>query len=212
MRLHYTKAMALVDADFSPTVEGAFSGYAAATGNVDLGNDIILKGAFEDFLKKAKPERVRVLWQHRQDMPIGKSIFMREDDNGLAVEGELLLDIDKAKEARTLIKNNAIDGLSIGYTVDDYTYDNQTRIIKKLTVHEYSFVTFAMNPSAIVNDMKSCKLDSIRDIEHYLRDVCMLSRSDAKTLISRIKTVRDESDDFSEIAASLMKLNKTLRG
>ncbi len=212
MRLHYTKAMALVDADFSPTVEGAFSGYAAATGNVDLGNDIILKGAFEDFLKKAKPERVRVLWQHRQDMPIGKSIFMREDDNGLAVEGELLLDIDKAKEARTLIKNNAIDGLSIGYTVDDYTYDNQTRIIKKLTVHEYSFVTFAMNPSAIVNDIKSCKLDSIRDIEHYLRDVCMLSRSDAKTLISRIKTVRDESEDFNEIAASLMKLNKTLRG
>lgn len=212
MRLHYTKAMALVDADFSPTVEGAFSGYAAATGNVDLGNDIILKGAFEDFLKNAKPERVRVLWQHRQDMPIGKSIFMREDDNGLAVEGELLLDIDKAKEARTLIKNNAIDGLSIGYTVDDYTYDNQTRIIKKLTVHEYSFVTFAMNPSAIVNDIKSCKLDSIRDIEHYLRDVCMLSRSDAKTLISRIKTVRDESEDFNEIAASLMKLNKTLRG
>lgn len=212
MRLHYTKAMSLVDDNFDAIKEGEFKGYAAATGNVDLGGDIILKGAFSDFLKTAKAERVRILWQHKMDCPIGKSLFMREDDNGLQVEGELLLDIDKAREARTLIKNNAIDGLSIGYTVDDYIYDNETRIIRKLTVHEYSFVTFAMNPSAIVNDIKSCTLDTVRDIEHYLRDVCMLSKSDAKTLISKIKTVRDEPKDFNDIAASLIKLNQTLRG
>ncbi len=212
MRLHYTKALSLVDSNFKEAGDGAFSGYAAVTGNVDLGGDIILKGAFSEWLDKADPSRVRVLWQHDWDKPIGKTLSMREDDNGLAVDGELLLDIQKAQEARTLVKNNAIDGLSIGFRIDDFSYDNDTRIIKKLSVMEYSFVTFAMNPNALVNDMKSCKLDTVRDCEHYLRDVCKLSRSEAKTLISKIKAIRDDEPNYDELAASLVKFNQTLRG
>ena len=69
-----------------------------------------------------------------------------------------------------------------------------------------------MNPNAIVNDMKSAKLDTVRDCEHYLRDVCKLSRSEAKTLISRIKQSRDDEPNYDDIAASLLKLNQTLRG
>ena len=42
MRLHYTKAMALVDDNFNAESDGLFKGYAAATGNVDLVGDIIL--------------------------------------------------------------------------------------------------------------------------------------------------------------------------
>ena len=212
MRLHYTKALSLVDSNFKEAGDGAFSGYAAVTGNVDLGGDIILKGAFSEWLDKADPSRVRVLWQHDWNNPIGKTLSMREDDNGLAVDGELLLDIQKAQEARTLVKNNAIDGLSIGFRIDDFSYDNDTRIIKKLSVMEYSFVTFAMNPNALVNDMKSCKLDTVRDCEHYLRDVCKLSRSEAKTLISKIKAIRDDEPNYDELAASLVKFNQTLRG
>ena len=211
MQLFYTKALSLVDSQYKNEANGAFSGYAAATGNVDLGGDIILQGAFSDWLASADASRVRVLWQHDIEHPIGKNISMREDEKGLYVEGELLLDIQKANEARTLTQNNAIDGLSIGYRVDDFSYDNNVRIIKKLSVVEYSFVTFAMNPNAIVNDMKSCKLETIRDCEQYLRDVG-LSRTEAKTLISKIKNSRDDSLDYDGIAASLVQLNKTLRG
>lgn len=211
MQLHYTKALSLVDSQYKNSADGAFSGYAATTGNVDLGNDIILAGAFGDWLNSADASRVRVLWQHDWEHPIGKNITMREDEKGLYVEGELLLDIQKASEARILTQNNAIDGLSIGYRVDDFSYENDVRIIRKLSVMEYSFVTFAMNPQAIVNDMKSCKLDTIRDCEQYLRDVG-LSRTEAKTLISKIKNSRDEGLDYDGIAASLVQLNKTLRG
>ena len=212
MRLNYTKALSLVDDNFDAQNEGMFTGYAAVTGNVDLGNDIILKGAFQDSLAKTDPSKVRVLWQHDWNNPIGKTFSMQEDDKGLRVDGELLLDIERARDTRTLIKNNAIDGLSIGFTIDDFSYDNNTRVIKKLTVHEYSFVTFAMNPNALVNDMKSCKLDTVRDCEHYLRDVCKLSRSEAKTLISKIKAIRDDEPNYDELAASLVKFNQTLRG
>ena len=214
MQILYTKALSLVDSNFTAKADkdGAFSGYAAATGNVDLGNDIIMKGAFSDWLKTADASRVRVLWNHDWDRPIGKNMAMTEDEKGLLVDGELLLDIKKAQETRTLIQNNAIDGLSIGYRVDDYSFDNNVRIIKKLSVLEYSFVTFAMNPNAIVNDMKSAKLDSVRDIENYLRDACGLSRNDAKTLISKIKNSRDDDSRLSNLATSLLKLNETLRG
>ena len=212
MRLQYTKALALVDKDFSEEKEGLFKGYAAATGNIDRGNDIILKGAFTDSLAKTDPSKIRVLWQHSWDNPIGKTLSMSEDDNGLLVEGELLLDIERARDARTLIKNNAIDGLSIGFTVDDFSFDNNVRVIKKLTVHEFSFATFAMNTNAIVNDIKSAKLTTLRDCENYLRDACMMSRSEAKTFLSIVKKSRDVMDNEDEITASLVKLQQTLRG
>ena len=87
--------------------------------------------------KTADASRVRVFVESRLDRPIGKNIAMTEDEKGLLVDGELLLDIKKHKK-RTLIQNNAIDGLSIGYRVDDYSFDNNVRIIKKLSVLEYS--------------------------------------------------------------------------
>jgi hypothetical protein len=71
-----------------------------------------------------------------------------------------------------------------------------------------------MNPNALVNDMKSCKLDTVRDCEHYLRDVCKLSRSEAKTLLSMLKKAisRDDEPNLDDLAASLVKFNQTLRG
>ena len=78
MRLHYTKAMALVDDNFNAESDGLFKGYAGniVTGNVDLGGDIILKGAFNEWLQTADASRVRVLWQHDWDKPIGKTLSM----------------------------------------------------------------------------------------------------------------------------------------
>ena len=66
MQILYTEALSLVDSKFTEQQkEGAFSGHAAATGNVDLGSDIILKGAFGDWLKIADASRVRVLVESR---------------------------------------------------------------------------------------------------------------------------------------------------
>ena len=61
MRLHYTKAMALVDDNFNAESDGLFKGYAAATGNVDLGGDIILKAHLTNGYKHQTPPRARTL-------------------------------------------------------------------------------------------------------------------------------------------------------
>jgi len=113
-----------------------------------------------------------------------------------------------------LVQKEAIDGLSLGYFIqpNDYYYKDGIRYIKKVYPYEYSFVPMAMNKDAIVNEMKSATLETIRDCENYLRDACMMSRSEAKTLISRIKLSRDDEINHDKLAASLVKLQQTLRG
>ena len=61
-----------------------FKGYASTFGNVDLGNDIIEKGAFQETL--AKNAGLPILWQHSMQEPIGKSTTLYEDEKGFGKE------------------------------------------------------------------------------------------------------------------------------
>jgi hypothetical protein len=70
-----------------------------------------------------------------------------------------------------------------------------------------------MNEMAKFSNVKTAKLTSLRECEIYLRDVCGLSRSESKTLIAKIKCVRDaDHDETSELMQSLQKLKQTLAG
>lgn len=82
---------------------------------------------------------------------------MREDNEGLYVEGRLLLDIQRAKEAYALLKANVLDGLSIGYrVVESYRCpETNQRVLTKLELLEISLVTFAANPHARIRQVKS---------------------------------------------------------
>lgn len=208
--LNFTKAFE-VKKDFISD-DGYFSGLAAVKNNVDMGGDVFLDGAFD--FSKIPQSKLRVFWNHNEDVVIGKHNTAIETEDGLSVSGNLILEIEKARETRILVQKEAIDGLSLGYFIhpSDYFYKDGIRHIKKVHPYEYSFVSLAMNKDAIVNEMKSATLETIRDCEQYLRDVCMLSRSEAKTLISRIKLSRDDEIDHGKLAASLVKLQQTLRG
>jgi len=72
------------------------------------------------------------------------------------VEARLLLDVQKGREAYSLLKNNAISGLSIGYKVKDsiYDYDTGLRLIRKIELYEISLVTFPANEMAQVVGVK----------------------------------------------------------
>lgn len=135
---------------------GAFSGYASVFGIVDSQNDLIMKGAFSNTLKKRGGE-VRLLWQHQVDEPIGVFALIREDSHGLYVEGKLLLDLQRGSEAYSLLKNGAINGLSIGYTVKSagYSSDHYIRLINEVELWEISLVTFPANEGAVVTSVKN---------------------------------------------------------
>ncbi|MBY0407102.1 MAG: HK97 family phage prohead protease, partial [Rickettsiales bacterium] len=96
------------------------------------------------------------LWQHQQEEPIGVFSQIAEDANGLYVQGRLLLDIQRAREAHALLKEGAISGLSIGYSPVRYRIDEATGVRKLAEVElwEISLVTFPANEAAQVTVVK----------------------------------------------------------
>ncbi len=200
---------------------GVFSGYVAVFNNVDLGGDVILPGAFADTLAawKTKGTLPPVLWQHRTGEPLGPFLEMREDNVGLWVKGQLLVnDVPRAKEARALLQAKAINGMSIGYVSRDDSWDRVTdvRTLKKVDLYEGSIVTFPMNPMAGVSDVKSrlASLETLADAETLLRDAGGFSKAEAVALVSRIKSLSSRGDPEVDagLIAGLDALHKSLSG
>ena len=173
--------------------DGTFSGYASVFGNVDSYGEIVEAGAFADSIKRIKDsgDPLPVLWQHRAGEPIGGSDELVEDEHGLKTSGWLLKsEIPRAAEAHALLKRKVVKGLSIGYYVEDSSYNDKTgvRTLKKLDLVEYSIVTFPANTLAQVDAVKAiCKggeLPTLRQFEDFLRE-SGFSKSQATVIASR---------------------------
>ncbi len=196
--------------------KGEFTGYASVFGNVDLGNDIVEKGAFTKSLRRKGYRRVKMLYQHDTKQPIGVFDMIKEDDNGLYVKGRLAMQTQKGKEVYELMKMGAIDGLSVGYRVDakGYHYDDKRkkRRLKEVDLMEISAVTFPMNPKATIQGVKSDS--SIREWEHHMREVCGLSRSEAKMTAKAVHNCLNqrEVDQGEAVVTAITNLTKILRG
>ena len=192
------------------TEEGKFSGYGAVFGNIDDWDDVILRGAFSKSISEKKPI---MLWQHDSTEPIGIYESLREDEIGLWIEGRLLLDLEKGREAYILLKNQAIRGLSIGFIPSAWeweTRDNRRiRVLKEIDLWEISLVTFPANPKALIDDVKSIR--TIRDVEDTLRDAGF-SRTEAKALISACKSAQREAEDENEEIKAAQRLLNLMKG
>jgi hypothetical protein len=158
------------------TDEGDFEGYLATFDNIDLGNDMIHKGAFTKTLREKK--KFPFLKQHDRWSPIG-SFVGKEDDFGLFINGKLNLmttatgvpKIIKAHESHALMLNGDILDLSMGYDAVKYDYDEDkkkgtVRHLREVRLWEGSHVTFAMDLGATVTDVKTMKI--IHDIRKLI--------------------------------------------
>jgi hypothetical protein len=177
------------------TAKGEFSGHASVFDVVDWYRDVVKPGAFERTLgiwavKKALPP---VLWQHDTANPIGPHLLMREEEKGLYVEGELLVDdVPQAKIAHALLKRNVIRGMSIGYDLFDggMEYDGKTNVwnLTAIDLWENSIVTFPANEEAAVEAVKSVlgagKLPTLSEFEGFLREAGF-SKSQATAIAGR---------------------------
>lgn len=141
--------------------QGKIKGYASTFGNVDLGMDVVDKGAFKKSIKET-----RGLWailaDHMPTRQIGWNLSAEEDDKGLFVEGEIDLNVQDGREkfslAKTAQRIGANMGLSIGYATIKAEPDREKPIVrhlKELKMYEYSIVTFPMNTMASITAAKS---------------------------------------------------------
>lgn len=164
---------------------GTFEGYASVYGNLDLGGDIVEKGAFKEF-ERTSDGQIRILSQHKTHDPVGKAQLI-DSDQGLIVKGRLLLSIAKAREVYELMKAGIVEGLSVGYDViqpGGSEMKKGVRHLKSLKLFEVSLVTFGMNPLARLTGVKAAEITTIREFEEFLRDVGGYSQAEAKRIAS----------------------------
>lgn len=197
--------------------EREFDGHGSIFKNVDLGGDIVMPGAFKRSLAthKANNDLPSMFWMHKADQIPGKWTEMYEDEKGLAVKG-VLAPTPLGDEIHTLLKMDAVKGMSIGYMTKDYDYDKDgNRLIKEADLWEVSVVSLPMNPLAQVVHVKSQLSErgeyvpSIKEFENTLRDAGC-SRTVAKTIISKIydgevkpSILRDAGQETIEAAEAL---------
>ena len=193
--------------------ERIFKGYAS-TYDLDQGGDIIVKGAFAKSLA-TNASRVKVLWQHKTDVPIGKPMVMREDDRGLYVEAKIS-DTTTGRDAMTLLRDGVIDSMSIGYIVSESDYkDDGVRIIKELDLFEFSLVSYPMNEKAVITAVKG--LD-VREIERVLREAGLSKSQAAKIAAAGVKSLREAGDEvkldaeLKELQDAIVNFQRTLTG
>ena len=152
--------------------DGTFSGYCNVFDVEDSCGDVVKKGAFIGSLNdwQAKGKMPPILWQHSRSEVIGVWTKLYEDDKGLFGEGKLLIDdVAKAKEAYALIKNRAIDGLSIGYYTKKWAWDEENGVLELLEIDlkEVSIVTFPANDDSTVSNVKAEAIKS-KDAQNAL--------------------------------------------
>lgn len=135
--------------------EGTFEGYVSTFDNVDLVGDVMVKGAFKKTLRDRKG-KIRLLWQHDRNTPIGVFETLKEDSKGLYVKARLAMNTQKGKEAHELLKLGAMDSMSIGYStiIEEYDREKNLNYLKEVKLFEGSLVTFPANESATVSDVK----------------------------------------------------------
>jgi hypothetical protein len=206
--------------------DGTLSGYGAVFGNVDSYGDVIEKGAFKETLREweAKGKWPPMLLQHgggflggADDMlPIGKWTSMEENSKGLKVEGELFaMATERGQYIYEGLKSGALDGLSIGYMVRDYTAGTKPgeprRSIKNIDLWELSIVTFPANDKARVGNVKSADIDALNSLSDgvdFLREAGgRWSKKAANDFIGRIaKIARREAGDDQGVKGLLEQL------
>lgn len=135
-----------------------FAGYASLFNVTDLSGDRVLMGAFHRSLQARSAAGIRMLWNHDPAEPIGVWTAIHEDAKGLRVEGRLTPDVDRADGLAALMRDGAVDGLSIGFhtiradrSKSAKPVTGKGRRLIEIDLWEISLVAFPMQPGARVD-------------------------------------------------------------
>jgi uncharacterized protein len=134
-------------------------GYASTFGNVDLGGDVVMKSAFDGWLAGWKTGdrafKTRFLYSHQPSMILGRPTEMRADAKGLFVKASISK-TQLGQDVRTLVNDGALDSFSIGYIPTGVEFDDSgVRLLKEISLPEFSLVAMPMNPEAAVTGSKA---------------------------------------------------------
>jgi len=159
-RKSYPTEVKLVNSD-----EGIWECYASTFKDTpDPYGDVVDRGAFKKTIKD-NFKRIRNLWNHNVNEPIGKPLHMEEDSKGLFCRNKLSLGVQRAREVRELMADGVINETSIGFdTITDRVKD-KVRHLVEVRLWDISPVTFAANEEAQILSVKMNDLLRLQDID-----------------------------------------------
>lgn len=135
-----------------------FKGYASTFGNTDLGNDVVMKGAFTKSLDRISKLKngIPLLIQHDTTKVAGRITDFKLDEKGLLVEPRVNLGVQDAREALSLMRAGDLSDLSMGFVIVDSEFNKKTgvRELKEVDLKEISIVTFPANEEAKITEVK----------------------------------------------------------
>ena len=170
---HDATAVAMEVKFASDASTGEFEGYGAIFGSQDTHGDLILPGAFKDTLamKAGQGRTLPMYVQHGphlggDHLPAGVWKHVAEDGTGLKVVGKIAgMDTERGKVIHSLVKEGALNGLSIEYNVPRgaATYGKSAgepkRTIKAANLHGISLVADPSHTMARISSIKSARFD-----------------------------------------------------
>jgi uncharacterized protein len=192
------------------TDQGSFTGWASTYGNADLSGDVVAPGAFSKSIQD-QGRGIPLLWQHRSDQPVGLG-RLSDQQNGLAIEGNLVMSDPVARRAYEHLKAGTIRGLSIGYEpVKATPRQDGGRTLNEVKLHEVSLVTFPMNEQATVTAVKS-----LDDVLPLLSSLTALELDEPET-VGQLKSIvheakrllpRDPAEQNAELLRELRAIER----
>jgi len=146
-----TQYMPGVIKDFGESDDQRIVAGWASTPSEDREGDTIEPEAFAGSLGS----RLKLLFNHQQDQPVGKIVKAEVRDAGLWIEGRIAKGTAKADEVWTLIEQKILDSFSVGFLPKEWEpmKKGDTLGPKRFTqaeLLEVSIVTIPANPNAVM--------------------------------------------------------------
>lgn len=175
------------------TDDQTLEGYASTFGNVDLGGDVVMKGAFTKTIANIKANGIPLLADHvaSTSSVLGTIFDAKETDHGLWIKARFS-SAPSAQDVRIKMLEKHVNKLSIGYQAleEKFADRNGKRIreLHELKLWETSAVVFPMNPEAAVSRVKSV-IDTLgeADRKQLLDDLTHAGEVEAKATYAEVR-------------------------
>ena len=136
-------------------------GYASTFGNVDLGGDVVMPGAFTKSIQTIKANGIPLLADHMASTAalLGTIYDAQEDTKGLIIRARIS-QAPSAQDTAVKLREGHLSKLSIGYETMEDAYvemddGRKVRELRDVKLWETSVVVFPMNPAAAISRVKS---------------------------------------------------------
>lgn len=141
----------LVEVRFDSTDDGTIEGYATRFDVVDSYRTSFDRSAFT-----WEGRTLPLLWSHDRSQVLGSVRSITPDGEGLRIKARLNLDVQRAREIRSMLAAGDIAGLSIGFQrLKDEARSGGVRHITRAKLHEVSVVALPSVPGSVVTSVRT---------------------------------------------------------